>query len=223
MSAAAVTKAARLARHRFGRAAVTGSISPTPNMFLQLEILDGSMRGEQFSFDLVEGQEVRIGRDGEACDVALTEDYVRVSRQHCSLRAVLGHIRIRTNKKNSVVVGKAPVFDDAVLENGTVMRLGEGGPKVRITCKHRRSSDSPASTIIFKQRRVAPEEELREQAVAVQGQLQAAKRRTWVTAVVVSAVAVVGVWIALQARAEAASLKEVALDKQQAEMVEAMI
>ena len=46
-------------------------------MFLQIEILDGSMRGEQFSFDLIEGQEVRIGRDSEACEVALTEDYVR--------------------------------------------------------------------------------------------------------------------------------------------------
>ena len=169
-------------------------------MFLQIEILDGSMRGEQFSFDLIEGQEVRIGRDSEACEVALTEDYVRVSRQHCALRAVLGRVRIRTNKKNSVVVGKAPVFDDAILEDGTVMRLGEGGPKVRISAKQRRSAGGLASTIIFKPRAVAPEQELRERAVEVQGQLQAAKRRSWVTGGLVAALAVVGVWIAVQAR-----------------------
>ena len=192
-------------------------------MYLKLEILGGSMRGEQFAFDLIEGQEVRIGRDKDACEVAFTKDYVRVSRQHCALRAVLGCIRIRTNKKNAVVVGKAALFDDAILEDGTVMMLGEGGPKVRVSLEQRHALDAPDSTIIFKSRTLAPEEELREQSVVMRGQLQASRRRSWLTGGVVTGLAVAGVWIAVQARAEAASLKEVTLDAKQAEMVVAML
>jgi len=192
-------------------------------MLLQLEILDGSMRGEQFSFELTEGQEVRIGRDARACEVALTEEYVRVSRRHCALRVVLGGIRIRTNKTNAVVVNKAPLFDDAVLESGTIMRLGDGGPRVRVSVKQRRASDRLASTIIIKPRTAAPLQQLREQAVAVQGELKAVRRRSWVAGGLVATLAVVGVWIGVQARAEAASLKQGALDAEQADMVVAMI
>lgn len=192
-------------------------------MFLQLEILDGAMRGEQFSFDLIEGQEVRVGRDGEVCEVHLTEDYARVSRQHCALRAVLGRIRIRTNKQNAVLVGKEPVFDDTVLDDGAVMRLGHGGPRVRVGVRHRRADDAPASTLMVKPGAGAPELQLREQAAAVQSELGAARRRSRLTAAALAAVALLGLFLAVQARADAAVLEQGALDPDQAALVAAML
>lgn len=192
-------------------------------MYLQLEILDGPMRGEQFPFDLIEGQEVRVGRDREACEVGLSEDYDRVSRQHCALRAVLGRIRIRTNKQNPVLVGKEPVFDDTVLDDGAVMRLGHGGPRVRVGVRYRKLDNAPASTLHVKPGAGAPEVQLRRQTAAVERELGAARRRSRVAAVGVGAVALLGVWLAVQARSDAAVLKQGALDAAQAKLVADLI
>ena len=192
-------------------------------MHLQLEVLDGSMRGEQFAFDLVEGQEVRVGRDGSVCEVTLAADYVRVSRQHCALSSVLGRIRIRTNKQNPVLVSGEALFDDSVLEDGTVVRLGHGGPRLRVAVRYPKRGDVAASTIMVKRGELPPEVEVRQQAARVQQELQLERKRAWKSRVVIAAVAMLGVFYAVQARAEAALLRQAALDPQQLDVVAKMI
>ncbi|MCR9248140.1 MAG: trypsin-like peptidase domain-containing protein [bacterium] len=194
-------------------------------MHVRLEILDGPQEGQSFAFDLPEGEEVRVGRDSERCQVVFSSDYAGVSRQHCALRSVLGRVRLRTNKENAVLLGMQPAWDDTVLADGGVMQLGHGGPRMAIAVRYPAGRDvaAPASTIAFKPDGqpdgAAPEVELQRETVQVAGQIRSHQRRTWLFRSVLALTVLVGVWFSIEARADTALLRQAVLDDGQRQAV----
>ncbi len=187
-----------------------------------LRVLDGSLAEQEFEFDLEEGTEVRIGRDPARCRFVLPPDYPTVSRQHCVLRSVLGRVRLRVNKENPVFIGDAQAWDDAIVRDGSELRLGADGPRLRVAVSDPDASAGLNSTV-FRSGFVPIEQVVQEEAHRTAEELRGHARKIWVAALVLGAAAGVGLLLALDARAETGKLVATTLSADQRRSVLDMV
>lgn len=187
-------------------------------MKIVLRMLDGVLAGQEFSFDLPEHTEVRIGRDPAACRLALPEDYPTVSRQHCVLRAVLGRVRLRVNKENPVFVGGAQAWDDAVVHDGDELRLGARGPRLSVRITGAYANDRLRSTIVTVEH-VPVERALQAETQRTVAVVRSYRRQLWLAGGVVGIAAAIGLYLAIEARAAAGRLVATTLNAEQRQSV----
>lgn len=192
-------------------------------MKVTLRILDGSLAGEDFTFELQEGAEVRIGRDPARCRMVLPAEYVSVSRQHCVLRSVLGRVRLRVNKENPVFVAGAQGWDDSVVRDGSELRLGPSGPRLRMTVS---DSDAPPglnSTVFSGAGYVPLEQVVQEESKRTSEELRGHRHKVWLGAAFVGIAAVAGILLAIDARAETGRLVAANFSEEQRRSVLALV
>jgi len=184
-------------------------------MKITLRVLDGSLRDREFSFELQEGSEVRIGRDPAKCRMVLPAEYASVSRQHCVLRSVLGRVRLRVNKENPVFVAGTQAWDDSVVRDGAEIRLGTTGPRMTMTIAASETSVGLNSTVFSDGKYVPPEQVVQEEAHRTAEELRGHRRHVWVAAAVVGIAAVLGIVLAVDARAAAGRLVAATFSEEQ--------
>lgn len=184
-------------------------------MKITLRVLDGSLQGREFSFDLQEGSEVRVGRDPAKCRMVLPAEYASVSRQHCVLRSVLGRVRLRVNKENPVFVGGAQAWDDSVVRDGAEIRLGATGPRMTMTIAASDTTTGLNSTVFADGKYVPPEQVVQEEAHRTAEELRGHRRHVWVVAGLVASAAVVGILLAIDARAATGRLVAATFSEEQ--------
>ncbi len=182
-------------------------------MLVKLELLEGQGAGMVLECDLQDHEELRIGRDPEHCRFVVPPEHRDVSRQHCSLRLVLGRLRLTTNRENPVLVGGQPAWTDSLVADGAVLRLGRKGPAVRVAYAEAAAEPTAQPTVLgdsaveFAEPQVVLEREVRATVAVVR------RQRRYVVAsggLVVGAI-LFGVWFAMDARASAAALESASL------------
>lgn len=187
-------------------------------MKVSLRVLDGPLAGQEFPFDLREGVEVRIGRDPTACRLVLPPEYETVSRQHCVLRSVLGRVRLRVNKENPVFVSGVQAWDDSVVHDGDELRLGASGPRLAVRMAASTVAGDLRSTV-FTLGHLPPEQALQVEAQRTAEQVRGYRRQLWTGAAVLGAAAGIGLFLALEARAETGRLIATTLSAEQRQSV----
>lgn len=189
-------------------------------MRFELSVLDGPLAGKVFAFDLPEGEEVRIGRHPH-CGLRLPEEYPSVSRQHCALRSVLGRVRVVINKENPVLLEGRPMRDEALVRDGAEFRLGVDGPRLKL-----RVHDEPADVAktVGRVESVGDPDQMLEQQTA-RAAIEIRQQRQWlrVGVSVVAGMALVGVVIAVQARAATGRLSAAALEPEQKQALDDLL
>jgi S1-C subfamily serine protease len=184
-------------------------------MIVNLRVLDGTLTGKDFEFDLQEGAEVRIGRDPAKCRFVLPADYATVSRQHCVLRAVLGRVRLQINKENPVFIGQRQGWDDSVVQNGSELRLGPSGPRLLMTIKDPDAALGPRSTVVVGRGYVPLEQVVQEQTQRTAEELRGHRTRIWLVAALLGVAAAVGLVLTIETRQATGKLIETTLSEQQ--------
>ena len=142
---------------------------------LRLYYLRGDQLGGEWSFES-SVHEVRIGRDSQACQVALPPDELHVSRQHCALRLVLGRYRLVLNQENPVYLNGKPCFEGQVLEPRCVLRIGKDGPKLRVMIE---ASEVLPSTLMLEKTLQEHPEAMAERVIA-----PVRRQRLWIGAAI---------------------------------------
>ncbi|HEX5051950.1 MAG TPA: trypsin-like peptidase domain-containing protein [Planctomycetota bacterium] len=188
-------------------------------MKVTLRVLDGSLAGKEFDFDLQEGTEVRIGRHPVRCQLVLPPDYSTVSRQHCVLRSVLGRVRVRVNKENPVFVAGAPAWDESVVRDGAELRLGAQGPRLQMVIHNSESAVDLRATVAIAAGYVPPEQAVQEEAHRTAEELRGHRRKVWIGAMLLGAAAAVGLFVAIEAHVEAGKLVATTLTAAQRQSV----
>lgn len=191
-------------------------------MKITLRVLDGSLQDREFSFELQEGSEVRIGRDPAKCRMVLPAEYASVSRQHCVLRSVLGRVRLRVNKENPVYVGEAQGWDDSVVKSGSQIRLGPGGPRLLMTVADNETAGLN-STVLSGAGYVPLEQVVQEESKRTADELRGHRRKVWIAAAAVAGAAGIGILLALDARAATGRLVAATFSEEQRKAVLAYV
>ena len=170
-------------------------------MKVTLRVLDGSLAGREFVFELPEGAEVRIGRDPANCRLVLPAEYASVSRQHCVLRSVLGRVRLRVNKENPVFLGAQQGWDDSVVKDGTVLRLGPSGPRLSMAVTDSGHAVGLNSTVFTGAGYVPLEQVVQQETDRTARELRGHRHHVWIAAALVALAAGTGIMLAIDARA----------------------
>lgn len=191
-------------------------------MKVSLRVLDGSLAGQEFTFELQDGSEVRIGRDPAKCRMVLPAEYASVSRQHCVLRSVLGRVRLRVNKENPVYIGEAQGWDDSVVKSGSQIRLGPGGPRLLMTVADNETAGLN-STVLSGAGYVPLEQVVQEESKRTADELRGHRKKVWIAAVAVAGAAGVGILLALDARAATGRLVAATFSEEQRKAVLAYV
>lgn len=192
-------------------------------MKLTLRVLDGSLAGREFTFELQEGAEVRIGRDPAKCRMVLPPEYASVSRQHCVLRSVLGRVRLRVNKENPVFIGEAQGWDDSVVKDESEIRLGAGGPRLHMTVTDPDGSVGLNSTVFAGVGYVPLEQVVQEETKRTAQELRGHRRKVWIAAAFVGMAASIGILLAIEARAATGRLVAATFSDEQRQSVLALV
>ena len=72
---------------------------------------------------------ISLGRNAD-CDVQFDAQQTEIGRLHCVIRQRAGDYCLELNRRNLVLLNGEPARDDSLLNDGSIIQLGEDGPEL---------------------------------------------------------------------------------------------